>query len=271
MAHRRCCCCLLINLLLINLYISWIKHVNKHLRSPIVYTRLLLLLLLFVLFSHLVCSFLYNVFSTCRTSKCLTSPIVCGPKLWEPVGPLLYTILYYVLYTILYHIIYTIYYTVLCTIYYTILYYILYKLWGLVGPWRDQSTIALHSCLHSQYIHKRRKIGTSPNTHVYIYVGTQVYFKAKEKTTSSRKGKWSQCQTEKKNNVKIKRSSVIVNHCWKQVRRFGKNQDGWQTSFLHSMSRVISKGQHSCQAFVVAFWREVAQMCSMWQIFWSSR
>ena len=121
MAHRRCCCCLLINLLLINLYISWIKHVNKHLRSPIVYTRLLLLLLLFVLFSHLVCSFLYNVFynvynvfSTCRTSKCLTSPIVCGPKLWGPVG-----------------------------------------------PWRDQWTIALHSCLHSQYIHKRRKIGLS--------------------------------------------------------------------------------------------------------------
>ena len=109
MADRRCCCCLLINLLLINLYISWIKHVNKHLRSPIVYTRLLLLLLLFVLFSHLVCSFLYNVFSTCRTSKCLTSPIVCGPKLWGPVG-----------------------------------------------PWRDQWTIALHSCLHSQYIHKRK-------------------------------------------------------------------------------------------------------------------
>ena len=58
-------------------------------------------MLLLVFFSHLVCSFLfnvfydvYNVFSTCRTSKCLTSPIVCGPKLWGSVGPLLYYILY---------------------------------------------------------------------------------------------------------------------------------------------------------------------------------
>ena len=48
-----------------------------------------------------------------------------------------------------------------------------------------------------------------------------------------------------------------------------KNQDG-QQQYLHNVSQIISICQLSEQAFVVSFWREVAQMLPMQQVVWPS-